>query len=52
MEVDMDVKQFRGFLAVVIGVVLVAGLYLGWHLTHPAHHCTPYGGSGQPWHSC
>lgn len=30
----MDQQQFRGVLAAVLVVAVVAGLWLGWHFTH------------------
>lgn len=46
----MDQQQFRGVIAVVLCVALAAGLYLGWHYTHPP--CPRWQGAGHPYPQC
>ena len=51
----MTQQQFRLALTIVIAIVLVFGLYLGWHFTHPHQACGYHGGfdaNGQPAYTC
>jgi hypothetical protein len=51
----MTQQQFRLALTIVIAIVLVFGLYVGWHFTHPHQVCGYHGGfdsNGQPLYIC
>lgn len=35
----MDQQHFRGVMAAVLVITLAAGLWLGYHFTHPSKPC-------------
>lgn len=40
----MTQQSFRGVVSAAIAIVLVAGLYLGWHFTHRPNPACQYQG--------
>jgi len=45
----MTAERTRLALVLMLAVVLVAGLYLGWHFTHLHHQATDTACSGWSW---